>query len=652
VLTGFRSICLPLIFGMIISTGGVSAQSFSERALASGVHHYHHDPTGMGGGVAILDFNRDGHQDLYLTGGLANDQLLENQGDGTFRDVTSELGISFFNQVRTVGVVAGDLDNDGYPDLLVTTGPGAPVTLLRNEAGTFFRDVTTGAGFVHPSWSTSATLSDIDGDGDLDVYIGNYVAFDGAPFEEHITAPQEDFLYRNRGDGTFELLPPTLPPAHAGCTLATLFSDYDLDGYQDLFVLNDFGEFYEPNNLLRRSPNGLGFTRVSDRANMRAAMNAMGIAVGDLNGDDRPDYFITNIGDNRLYTGEADGTFTERARTYGVNDGAGMSWGTAIQDFNNDGVLDLYVNKGYLYHTDVSQNNYLFLGTGAEGRFNPVVRPFIVNDANNKARGLAWGDLNNDGALDLVAVGVRSQPDHTARTLIYLNESTPEHWLSVEFRGTTANRQGVGARVRAYAGEDYQSREMTVGGSYLSSHQSVVHFGLGRQARLDSLVIDWPGSTERQVIVDPPVNRRLRVRQDGAVAILETIVQPYCDPDSLRMPEAALPDSASSVGTIRQIRYLPEPSAKCGLDRSPASAPRVYPNPGRGPFYLVGGPEDANVSCSLYTLSGEKVGDWKLNRKDPGSATELTGLYGLPAGTYLLQIAASDQMYRLRIVVH
>ena len=291
------------------------AQQFVERALSLGIDFHTYDPTGMAGGVAVFDYNNDGWPDIYLTGGLNPDRLYENQGDGNFRDVSRERRIAGLGQLNTVGVVAGDFNNDGYTDLLLTTGQGDYCHLLLNQGGTSFVDRSSAAGITHRAWSSSATLADYDGDGDLDIYVGNYVAYSALPFEQHITYAEPDFLYRNEGDLQFTLVESPLSDERAGCTLATLFSDYDADGAADLFVLNDFGDFYEPNNLLRNNvaANDSFFERISERTGMRAAINAMGISSGDVNGDGQLDYYVTNIGDNRLYLSQSDTTFTESA---------------------------------------------------------------------------------------------------------------------------------------------------------------------------------------------------------------------------------------------------------------------------------------------------------------------------------------------------
>ncbi|WP_420460018.1 FG-GAP-like repeat-containing protein [Neolewinella sp.] len=598
---------------LILHPGPLHTQQFVERALSSGIDHYTYDPTGMAGGVAVFDYNNDGWPDIYLTGGLGSDKLYENRGDGTYSDVSRERRIDGLRGLNTVGVVAGDLNNDGYTDLLLTTGQGDHCHLLLNQGGESFVDRSRAAGITQQVWSSSATLADYDGDGDLDIYVGNYVAYSALPFEQHITRAETDFLYRNEGNLRFTLTESPLPDERAGCTLATLFSDYDGDGAADLFVLNDFGDFYEPNNLLRNSGvvGNPSFERVSERTAMRAAINAMGISSGDVNGDGRLDYYVTNIGDNRLYLSQPDGTFTESARQYYVNDGSGSSWGTVMQDFNQDGYLDLYANKGFLYALDVPQYNRVYLSRDKDLLFDDASRDLILPaTVANKARGVAYGDLDRDGDLDLVVAGVRLDPNHTARALIYENNTqSGGHWVQLQLKGTTANASAVGARVRLYTPDHTTLRELTAGGSYLSSHSPVLHFGLGSTTTIDSLVIDWPAPGGREVIELPSVDTQYAFVEGGALTATDS-------------PKA--------------------PSTDLGY--------RVYPNPSGGTIFINSPAQTAQESAQLrlFDMAGRLLSSAELKM----GQRRLPVAEHLASGLYHLEVRTIAGRQRIRVIVH
>ena len=589
-----------------LSLATVVGQAFEERALDRGIDHYALDPTGMAGGVAIIDYDNDGWPDVYLTGGEAADKLYRNRGDGTFTDVSSSTRIAGLAGLRTMGVIAADFDADGYTDLLLTTAADDHCRLLHNEAGQYFSDRSAAAGLQERAWSSSATVADYDADGDLDLYVGNYLAYSALPFEEHITAPEANFLYRNEGGLRFTRV--TLPSDDPGCTLATLFSDYNDDGLADLFVLNDFGDFYTPNRLHQNAAGT--FSDVSKSTGMRAAMNAMGIASGDLNADGRPDYYVTNIGDNRLYLSQSDGSFREAARQYGLNDGFGMSWGTVLQDFNNDGLLDLFAVKGYLYDQDVAQYNRLYLSRDSLLQLDDHSRDLLVAGVNNKARGAAYGDLNKDGVLDLVVAGVRFRPEHTARTLVYFGVASANNWLKVRLDGDGGNREGIGARLRLYTNQGIQYRQQTIGGSYLSSHSPVLHFGLGPTASVDSLVVDWPLPGGRQVYFPPEVNTTYRLAQDGQLV--------------------------SSVSVTHQ---------------SVTPAYRIFPNPTSGSLYvdLSDAPASAApLRAVVTTISGQRVSDRQLTPPFLGPLR----VAELPPGIYLLTLSGPTSSTTQRVVVH
>lgn len=507
--TLLRTCVSALICLLFVQMARAQVPVFVENSAASGIDHYHLDPDLIGGGAALFDYDLDGHLDLFITGGEGRDRLFRNRGDASFEDVTRAAGIDGLWSTKTVGVLAADLNQDGMTDLLVTTGPGLANVLLLNDGNGRFRDRTAAAGMGQIAWSVSATAGDLDGDGDLDVYVGNYVDFSAEPFDQHITGPQGNFLYENLGNGRFRLLP---DPAPAGCTLAALITDYDNDGDADILVGNDFGDFYTANQALRNDRGS--FQDVGPAVGFQEAINCMGIAGGDYNGDGLLDYYITNLGVNYYYEGLPDGTLANKTGSRHAVDGFGTSWGTAQIDLNNDGLLDIVTAKGSLNANIGHDPNLLFLGETGRTTFsqNAIELP---DGGFNKARGLVYGDLNGDGLLDVVTVGVRAADDGLARTQILLNTTDAAgHFLNVQLDDQVSI---VGSRVAAFVDDQQWTVEVVRGGSYVSTSVTDVHFGLGTADHLDSLVVTWPDG-ERQLLPGPiAVDRKIAVNKNGVV---------------------------------------------------------------------------------------------------------------------------------------
>ncbi|TYA74763.1 FG-GAP-like repeat-containing protein [Seonamhaeicola marinus] len=498
-------------------------QIFIEKSDDLGINHYATDPNAMGGGVAIFDFNNDGFEDIYLIGGINDDKLYENMGDNTFKDVTVEKRISFFSLVKTMGVVTGDIDNDGYSDLFITTAENGHCYLLKNEQGKSFKDISIPAGITHESWSTTATMADYDLDGDLDIYVGNYVSYNALPFEDNITNAERDFFYQNNGNGTFTKIENPLREEQAGCTLVTSFSDFDQDGDPDLFVLNDFGDFYQSNKLLSNNFPLTDFNEITDTSNMNAEINSMGIATGDFNEDGNFDYYITNIGHNILYQGNNNHIFINTSDIEKVNDGTGVSWGTAFLDVNNDSYLDLLVAKGTLAALDIPQKNKFYLRNN-QGVFEDMSEIQMLDDPN-RARGMSFGDLNNDGKPDLIVCNIKVEPENQGGTLVYLNnnKSAEANWVKVSLQGVENNKNAYGSIVKAYINNRQLIREVSAGQSYLSQYSPTAHFGLGNATKIDSIVVEWPGKKTKNVHKDLDINQTYKIIENGAHYVLESL---------------------------------------------------------------------------------------------------------------------------------
>ncbi|MEE9373390.1 MAG: FG-GAP-like repeat-containing protein [Saprospiraceae bacterium] len=484
--------CIFFIYIILIANTGL-AQVFQERGHEMGINHTTYAPNMMSGGISIIDFNNDGLEDIYFTGGKYPDHMYMNLGDGTFEDVTTELGLDIISERYTVGVVAGDLDNDGFTDLFITTYLGESNICLKNLKGKFFEDVTEGSGLFGTKWSTSVTMADTDLDGDLDIYVSNFIDFSEPPFFRNITEVEPNFFFENLGNWNFESKIDFFTKNIDGCTLVSCFTDIDNDMDPDLFVVNDFGSLYTPNQLYINKENGNFFQEYSKEYNVNKQMDGMGIAIGDIDENGYLDYYISNIGDNVFYLGGYFGPeFTDVSHIYNINDGKGYSWGTFFADVDNDSYLDLYVAKGSISDYDDPQLNRLYHFDHGIDDFIDISAQSGLND-EHKARGAVYADLNNDGLLDIIVNNVRISEDNDEKALIYINKGNQDNnYVKLKLEGTDANSSAFGAFVELYSKGRRFIREVSGGSSYLSNNSTIVHFGLASSS-IDSLVVSWPG---------------------------------------------------------------------------------------------------------------------------------------------------------------
>ncbi|MEO7191568.1 MAG: CRTAC1 family protein [Vicinamibacterales bacterium] len=514
----------------------------------------------MGAAVSIADFDRDGWQDVYVTNSAENslNHLYRNNGDGTFTDVASAVGLADVNRAGTgvsMGAVWGDFDNDGYEDLFLYKY-GRP-ELFHNQAGKGFVRVTDRAGL--PAWvnANSAIWWDYDRDGWLDLFLAGYwderldlwhldtTRIMPASFEYAENGGRK-YVLRNRGDGTFEETSAALGIESRRWTLAASAADLSGSGYPDLFLANDYGV-----SELYVNQDGKRFVEAGRDAGVaRTPKSGMNASFGDVFNDGRLSIYKTNISEpgvlvqsNDLWvpTGKnhARGAEYENlASTLGVDLG-GWSWGAQFGDLNNDGTLDLYLVNGYVsagertsYWYDFAeiavghsqiigdarnwpamrgrslsgyQRKHVWLNDGV-GRFRDVAQDVGVTDTYD-GRAVALADLSNSGALDVIVANQRGP------LLVYRNTvSEGQHWIAFDLEGTASNRSAIGARVDVQWNSRRQVQEVSGGTGFSAQNQRGLHYGLGRANAVDRVVIRWP-SGRVQTIDRPEIDRRHHVKE-------------------------------------------------------------------------------------------------------------------------------------------
>jgi enediyne biosynthesis protein E4 len=538
--------CISLLLPVLLfqATGGFASQNpqptkplayFTDKGKEAGLtmmnvfggentKKYIIETTGTG--VAIFDYDNDGWPDIFIVNGTKlegfpagkapTNHLYHNNHDGTFSDVTEKAGLARTGWGQ--GVCVGDYDNDGWDDLYVTYY-GKNILYHNNGNGTF-TDVSDKAGVAGSgkAWGTGCAFVDYDRDGRVDLMVANYVDFDlsaaPAPGERAsciwkgvpvMCGPQglpgaKNILYHNRGDGTFE---DVTTRAHIDKTtghyaFSVTTSDFDDDGWPDIFVACDS----TPSILYHNNRDGT-FTDVAITAG--AAFNedgraqaGMGSTVADYNGDGRLDIFKTNFSDDTatLYRNNGDGTFDDVTYQAGLGlNTQYLGWGTTFLDFDNDGWPDLLLVNGHVYPEVDSQHlgsNFqeprILYHNNGDGKFTDIsasAGPGITNAMSS--RGLAVGDLWNDGRLSAVVSNMNAPP-----SLLVNQVRTANHWVAFRAIGTKSNRDGIGARIRVHAGARTLVDEVRSGSSFDSNNDMSVHFGLRTAAKVDWVEVRWP----------------------------------------------------------------------------------------------------------------------------------------------------------------
>jgi len=494
-----------------------------------------------GSGAAFLDYDNDGLLDIFLVSGEGGqNRLYHNEGHGRFSDVSAKMGLAEATGWGQ-GVCAGDYDNDGYVDLFVTYW--GQNHLYRNVAGRRFEDVTARAGLRQDRvrYNTGCAFLDYDNDGRADLFVANYLKFDpketpepganpycfyrnvpvacgprGLPFDRNI-------LYHNNGDGTFADVSHEsgIDEPDRNYSLGVLTGDFNGDGLVDIYVACD----QTPSLLYINQGHG----KFAEEALLRGAaldengkaMSGMGAAAADFDGDGLPDIFRSNFSDERetLYRNRGRGEFDDVTSAAGVaRNTRYVGWGCGFLDFDNDGWPDLLLVNGHVFpevdrlKTDIHFRDrailYRNLGNGKFVDVSESAGAAVME--RHSARGAAFGDIDNDGAVEVLVNNQNEAPSLWKQSV-----RPPSHWVILKLVGTRSNRSGLGARVRVVSAGRTQVGEVRSGGSYLSQSDLRLHFGLGGAARVERVEVEWP-SGARQVVRDV-AGDRVVVIEEGRV---------------------------------------------------------------------------------------------------------------------------------------
>jgi hypothetical protein len=526
-----------LLLNLLVFSSLQAQIHFTDITEAAGIKHEFAVYDGMfGGGACVLDVNNDGFEDLYLTGGMNDDQLLLNQKDGTFKNIFEVSGLELSKKYVTEGVTSADVNRDGWVDIFITTittkgerkaVPRAENLLFLNTGNGKFKDATKDYGLEDLySFSTGCSFGDFNCDGWPDLYVGNYFLDYDGPLTEindativNASKTAEGYLLLNKNGKAFKDAYSDYGLNHRGFGFGGLFTDYDNDGDQDLLVLHDFGYKAKPNYLLRNNFPDKSFTYVEKEAGLDLRINAMTAAVGDYDNNGFMDYYVTNIKFNRfMVSGGKDKPYSDKAEEMGMGFFT-ISWGANWADFDHDGDLDLFVANGDLNPNCQPMGDFLF--ENKDGKFTDNARAAGIQDFGI-GRGSVIFDLENDGDMDLLVVNQKAVKNYPVPSVthLYRNDSTHGNWLKVALDGVHAEKHGLGSRVTVVAGGQRMMREIDGGmSSHLSQNSTIAHFGLGEATTVDSIIVTWSGG-KRQVLTGQGVNQLLRIKEEG-----EAIVQ-------------------------------------------------------------------------------------------------------------------------------
>ncbi|MHC4744740.1 MAG: CRTAC1 family protein [Planctomycetota bacterium] len=538
---------------LLFSLGAMAARCdagilFNDVTKETGITFLHTDGSGgnfyvmetVTAGLALFDYDADGDIDIYFLNGSPlkgtasktppKNALYRNDGGWKFTDVTERSGLG--DTGYGLGVAVGDYDGDGDGDVYLNNH--GPNVLYRNNGDGTFADVTAKAGVANgDQMGAGACFLDMDGDGDLDLYVSNYLMwsyeknvvlttggiskYEGPPYYP----PVADTLYRNNGDGTFsDVSKESGIGEHIGAGMGLVAGDYDLDGDTDIFIANDISV----GNFLFKNDGSGKFEEIGLQAGAAYDLHgdeqgSMGVDAGDYDNDGIYDFYVTSYQRQpaTLYKGLGDDTFEDVTRTTGAGAGtvANVTWGTGFVDFDNDGDRDIFVACGHLQpnieqydgSSTYLQTNILLMNTG-DGKFTDVSESSGPGmKVKLSSRGAGFDDMDNDGDIDVVILNSRAEP-----TILRNDSPSQGHWLQIRLKATKTNSGGIGANVKLVAGDLTLIDEVHSGRSYQSHYGTRLHFGLGDRDKVDRIEVRWIGG-DLDVFENIPANRLITLTE-------------------------------------------------------------------------------------------------------------------------------------------
>ena len=526
-----RYLILLLACLILLPFVGNTQKRFTDVTDSAGIKHVFKVYEGMfGGGACVIDYNKDGFEDVYITGGINDDALYKNNGNGTFTNVFEQSGLTVTRNYVTQGVSGADVNRDGFIDLFITTItsrkekkqiPREINLLFLNSGNGTFKDVTKEYGLDQMySFSTGGSFGDFNADGYPDIYVGNYFnQYEGKL--SHINdativgANQvaKGYLLLNEEGKKYKDVYAKYDLNYSGFGFGAVFTDYDNDGDQDLIVNHDFGYKRTPNMLLENRYPKEKFVDVAKEKKMDLGINSMSTAIGDYNNDGFMDYYFTNIKFNMFMVNQGKGKpFVDKANELGMGL-HGISWGANFADFDHDGDVDLYVANGDLNPDCHPMAHFYYENNNAS--FTDKAVEYGLADYGI-GRGSVVFDYDNDGDLDILVVEQEPvYPNYPVPsvTKLYKNYSAKGNWIKIALNGIAAESNGIGSKIEIEVAGKKMIREIDGGGSsHISQNSLIAHFGIGNATTIQKITVYWTGGN-KQELLNVKANQLLTIKE-------------------------------------------------------------------------------------------------------------------------------------------